>query len=333
MIRAANTLDALVAGLRGHLVSNADWQAVIALANHTLLTPALFSSLEQTGQIQRVPSDVRKYLQFIHDCNRERNMRLRAQLKEAVTALNKRGIVPVLLKGAVPLFLSRPVLPSSRMTSDLDIGVAAREEASAQACLEELGYLQVPNERGMARPQDAGLLELRPYRPHSFERPKLVLQNDLRVKVPSAQSRALHWILHDLVKEGDYLRGRIDLRHLHDLAQLAESDGIDWTALRASVPDRGVRNAIDTQLLAMHSFFGTSIPVECMQRPIIRLQHWRRVITSRHPVFGAPLRFAGNILWGARRLSRAQELARRDPVYLLRRIAIILLNGDLRSKI
>ncbi len=333
MIRAKNALDALIAGLRGRLTDKADWQAVIALANHTLLTPALFSSLEQAGQMQRVPSDVREYLQFIHGCNRERNLRLRLQLNEAVTALNKRGIVPVLLKGAVMLFLSRPAHPPSRMTSDLDLGVAASEEAAAQACLEELGYRQVPEGRGMSRPQDAGVLELRPYRTNGFESPKLIQQDDLRVKIPPAQSRALHWIVHDLLKEGDYWRGRIELRHMHDLAQLAESDEIDWTALRASVPDKNTRNALDTQLLALHYFFGTNIPAECAQRPIIRLQHWRRVFASRHPVFGAPLRLAGSLLWGTRRLSRIHELARRDPVYLARRIGLLLLNKDLRSKI
>lgn len=324
-------LDALIAGLRGRLVAPTDWQSVIALANQTLLTPALFASLEKAGLLEHVPGDVRDYLQFIRDCNRERNERLRAQLNEAVAALNGIGVAPVLLKGAVPLFLSRTV--PDRITSDIDLAVTARDEALAQARLEEFGYAQLSDGRGMARDRDVGVLELRPYRADGLGRPKLVRQGELLVKVPPAQSRALHWIVHDLLKEGDYWRGRIDLRHMYDLAQLAESEPVDWAALRGCLVDKSARNAVDTQLLALDRFFGTSIPSGCAARSMIRFQHWRRVFASSHPILGAPLRLAGNLLWGARRFSRVSELARRDPIHLARRITIVLLNKNVRSKV
>lgn len=328
---AAYPLDALIAALRGRLVDPPEWQGLIALANQTLLTPTLFTSLERAGFMERMPGDVRDYLQFIRGCNRERNVRLRSQLNEAVAALNGFGIAPVLLKGAVPLFRSPVAL--DRITSDIDLAVAARDEALAQACLEELGYVPLYDGRGLARDQDVGVLELRPYRADGFARPKLVRQGEYLVKIPPPQSRALHWIVHDLLKEGDYWRGRIDLRHIYDLAQLAESEPVDWAGLRASLPDKSARNAVDTQLLALYRFFGTSIPRECVERATIRFQHWRRVFASCHPILGAPLRLAGNLLWGARRFSRVRDLARHDPVHLAHRIAIVLLNKNLRSKI
>ena len=86
---------------------------------------------------------------------------MRAQLLEAVAALNRLGIVPLLLKGAVPLFLSQANQMPVRMTSDLDLSVDAADEAGAQKCLGELGYLPLADARGMARPQDVGVLELR----------------------------------------------------------------------------------------------------------------------------------------------------------------------------
>lgn len=331
MSKAEYPLDVLIAGLCGRLVAQPDWPAVIALANHALLTPALFVSLERAGLLPSLPNEVRDYLRFLHDRNRERNLRLRAQLVEAVATLNGVGITPVLLKGAIPLFLSRSV--PSRMTSDLDLAVAARDEAPAQACLEELGYRPVAEGRGMARPQDVGVLELRAYRPDGLGRPKLVQQDELLVNIPPAPSRALHWMMHDLLKEGDYWRGRIDLRHMYDLAQLAESGRIDWSALRAMLPDRTALNAVDTQLLALHRFFATEIPAACAGRPLVRFQHWRRVFAARHAILGAPLRLAGNLAWGVRRFSRVRDLVRRDPVYLLRRTAIILFNRSLRSKV
>ncbi|KUM26162.1 hypothetical protein AU467_04045 [Mesorhizobium loti] len=326
MRRRSNALEALVAGLRGCPADTADWRAVIALANRTLLTPDLFSSLLRAGQIGRLPRDVRKYLRFVHGCNRERNLRLRAQLHEAVAALNRRGIVPLLLKGAIPLFLSPTGRVPSRMTSDLDLAVEPAEQTVAKACLEELGYVEIAGARGMLRQQDVGVLELRPSSGSGFEPPKLVRRNGLRVNIPPVRSRALHWIVHDLLKEGDYWRGRIDLRHLHDLARLAESEDVDWTALRASLADPGARNALDTQLLALQHFFGTSIPAKCARRPMVRFQHWRRVFTATHPVIGAPLRLAGNLTWGTWRFSRADSLARRGSVDLARRIARKLSN-------
>lgn len=331
MTRRGKVLEVLMAGLRGCPSDKADWQAVIALANHTLLTPDLFSSLARAGQIHRLPQDVGEYLRFVHDCNRERNLRLRAQLGEAIAALNRRDIVPLLLKGAVPLFLSPAGRVPSRMTSDLDLAVEPAEEAAARICLEELGYVEVAGARGMARQQDVGMLELRPSRASGFEPPMLVQRDGLQVKIPPVQSRALHWMVHDLLKEGDYWRGRIDLRHLHDLAQLAESDDVDWTALQASVSDRSVRNALDTQLLALHHFFGTGIPAKCAQRPMVRFQHWRRIFTATHPIIGGPLRLAGNLVWGTWRFSRADGLARGGPFDLARRIARTLLNA--RTKI
>ncbi|MBS3651687.1 nucleotidyltransferase family protein [Pseudaminobacter sp. 19-2017] len=333
MIRAGNALEALIAGLRGGPIATPDVRAVIALANHTLLTPALFSSLARTGEIDRLPQDAREYLSFIHESNRQRNLRLRAQLNEAVAALNRCGITPVLLKGAVPLFLSPVDRLPSRMASDLDVSVEAADELRARACLERLGYVQVTGARGMARPQDVGILELRQSRAGGFETPNLVERNGLLAKIPSVQSRALHWILHDLLKEGDYWRGRIDLRHLHDLAELAEAEGVDWKALRASLPDQTARNALDAQLLALHQFFDIRIPAEWARRPIVRLQHWRRVFTAKHPVMGAPLRLAGNVAWGVRRVSRGDGLTRRRPVDLARRIVRTLFDLDIRAKV
>ncbi|MCG5480863.1 MAG: nucleotidyltransferase family protein [Ensifer alkalisoli] len=332
-MRAGKALDSLVTGLHGRVADEAEWEAVVALANHTLLTPALFASLAQSGQINRLPRDVHDYLAFIHDRNRHRNLRLREQLSEAVAALNGAGIVPILLKGAIPIFLSPVERLPNRMTSDLDIAVEADEEAPARACLEERGYRQVPDDRGMSRPQDAGILELRPYRPDGFLRQQPTERNGLLVTIPLPQARAMHWIMHDLIKEGDYWRGRMDLRHLYDLARLSDSEHLDWAELRKAMLDKSTRNALDTQLLSMHHFFGTKIPVESAGCLTARLQHWRRVFTVRHPVVGAPLRLAGNVIWGLRRLSRAQELARRNPVDLARRIGLILSNRGLRSKI
>lgn len=228
------------------------------------------------------------------------------------------------------MFLSQTV--PDRITSDIDLAVAARDEPLAQACLEELGYVCLSDGRGMVRDQDVGCWSCDRIVRMALDA-RSSCSGELLVKIASPQSRALHWIVHDLLKEGDYWRGRIDLRHLYDLAQLAESEPVDWAALRGALQGKSARNAIETQLLTLNRFFGTSIPLGFGASPTIRFQHWRRVFASSHPILGAPLRLAGNLYWGARRFSRVHDLARRDPIHLARRITTVLLNKDLRSKI
>ena len=332
MRRSRNALDVLIAGLCGRQAAVADWQAVIALANHTLLTPSFFSSLASTGQLDRIPEDVGEYLRFIYQCNRQRNFSLRRQLLEAVGALNRQGIVPVLLKGAISLFLCSADSVPDRITSDLDIAVETAEEQLARACLAELGYVEMTSGRGMVRPQDAGILELRPYRIPDCEPPKLMRRHGLVAKIPAARSLALHWMMHDLLKEGDYWRGRVDFRHLHDLALLAQQHELDWAAMRSSLPDQTARNAFDTQLLALRYFFGVSVPPEHLRRWLVQLQHWRRVLTVSHPIICIPLRLAGNVAWGLSRLQQSGAV-RRSPADLPNRMARILLDADIRSKL
>ncbi|AFL49691.1 hypothetical protein ABIE78_004537 [Sinorhizobium fredii] len=331
---ARGALEALIAGLRGQLVVTADWQALIALANHTLLTPALFDSLTQSDQSDRLPKEVHQYLRFIYECNRERNLRLRKQLHEAVVALNQCGIVPVLLKGAVPLFLSSGGRVPNRIMTDLDLAVEPDTLEVARACLINLGYAAVGfSGDGMGRPLDVGLLELRPIQRIDREPAKLASRCGVRARIPAPQSRALHWIMHDLVKEADYWRGRTDFRHLYDLALLAEEHEPDWAVLRASLPDRHTRNAFDTQLLALSHFFGAKVPEECVRRPLVRFQHWRRVFPLYHPFLGIPLRLVGNSLWALWRVLHGDGLALRNPFAMGRRAASILLDGDLGSKV
>src|SRR3990172_285349 len=106
MTRAAAALHALTSTLRGVSTDAADWTTMIDLANRTWLSPALYCSLVSSERLGELSADVRDYLSFIHARNRDRNLRLRNQLLEAISALNGVGIRPVLLKGAVGLFTS-----------------------------------------------------------------------------------------------------------------------------------------------------------------------------------------------------------------------------------
>ena len=180
---------------------------MIALANHTLLTPALFAVArpQRPGRRTAGRRSANIFASFT-TATATGDRRLSAQLSEAVAALNRRGVVPLLLKGAVPLFLASDDRFSSRMTSDLDLAVEAAEEPLALACLAELGYGELEGDRGMARARDAGPVEIRrTARPAGVELPAMVDRAGLKVRIDRAHARALHWNSHDLIKEGTYV--------------------------------------------------------------------------------------------------------------------------------
>jgi len=316
MTRAAAALHALTRSLRGELSKPVDWTAVIELANRSWLTPTLYCSLASAGRLGELPDEIRGYLSFIHARNRERNMRMREQLFEAIAALNGIGIRPVLLKGAIGLFTSPDARIGSRLMSDIDMGIGPSEFAAAKSRLFGLGYKPVDGDRALGRPSDAALLEPRPHefqftdlpgRPQSgrsqYLSPSLVTSRTACAYVPSPTDQASHLIRHDMLKEGDYWRGRIDLRHLHDLALLAGTDeGIDCDHLRHVMPRNPERNALETQLLTLHALFGIAIPGLDRRLSMVRLQFWRRMLVATHPAAGPPLRLAGNLFWGWKRM-------------------------------
>jgi len=310
MREASRDWEALAACLRAEPPASPNWGEIFEAANRTLLTPALFDALSRASQLDLLPEEARDYLEFIHSKNLERNIRLRAQLIEAVGQLNSVGIEPTLLKGAVRLFCDSDDRLGSRITKDLDLNVEEYEAEAAIRCLTSIGYQDLADTRGMWRPQDVGSLELhhRPsirsaayLRREHEQPPALVERAGARVRIPAPTSRALHWIVHDLIKEGDYWRGRIDLRHLYDLAELARSEErVDWHYLRDIMPDQLGRNVLETQLLALHRLFGSDIPADLRSRTIVRFHHWRRMFTARHPLVGAPLQIAGTVAWSTR---------------------------------
>jgi hypothetical protein len=307
----ARPVGALIAALRGLPPGVADWFPVVETANRSWLTPALFVALRDAGRLADLPDETREYLAFIHDRNRQRNLLLQSQLVEAVGALNRAGIQPVLLKGAGILFSTPDEALGARMMSDLDLLVEEAERPAADAVLASLGYHNAAGQHGVWRPQDAGVLELHGTGGGGLYGPSIlaaaqfavISHGAARARLPSPTFRALHLILHDQIKEGDYWRGSIDLRHLHDLAGLAaQPGGVDWAHLDAILTGRLRRNAFETQLLTLRELFGTPIPESIGRRLMPRAQHWRRMVQLRHPRLAAPLRLAGAMAWLGRRI-------------------------------
>lgn len=285
---------------RGEVPDNADWMSLISLANQTLTTPALMDVVERYPE--SIPQDVRRYVGEIFERNSLRNGRLSAQLAEALAALNEDKITPVLLKGSAVLVSSLPHRTGARLISDLDLLVSPEQAEAASSCLRKLGYsihyeAQVGAAKWYAdlkRPGDAGMIDLHQKPPgHGFfyglsgdvtQNCQLLSWKGTSVYIPSSTYHALMLIIHDQFQDADYWVGKIDLRHLLDLRDLArEPDSIDWKHLAFLVPGKLARHAIETQLVALSSLLAVDVPQELRSGIIPHIQHRRRMLQIRVP--------------------------------------------------
>ena len=278
-----------------------DWMSLLGLANQTLTTPSLMEFVSRFEQ--QIPEDVCLYVREMYQRNLTRNDRLAAQLAETVTAINARGITPVLLKGAAMLATAPHSRWGSRLITDLDIIVSPDETEAVLDGLFALGYSlhyqtspDVEKWRAdLKRPSDVGMIDLHRnapgpvffYRPAGdvLEHCKLTSIGGGSAYVPSATYQALTLIIHDQFQDHDYWIGNIDMRHLLDLRDLANSlEGIDWDKLAALTPSKLARNALESQLVTLSAMLGVDVPIRMRTRFIPRLQYRRRLTQARFPL-------------------------------------------------
>ena len=309
--KPGHALRLVTAAMRGRVPDEADWPLLLETANRGWIGPALFLGLDRGGLLDAIPDPVRDYLSLLHERNRERNRRLLAQLIEATRALNAAAIEPILLKGAIHLFTAEDDDLGWRMISDLDLSIAPEDVAPAKAALEALGYRGFGGDHELARPQDAGAIELHD-RPSTRSRrylsgdllacSPLVARGGAMVRIPSATARALHLIVHDMIKEGDYWSFRIDLRHLHDLAGLARSGGVDWCRLAADLSDPVARKALIVQARAIEDLFGIAIPPDLRSGRMTEARHLARLVCAGRGPAASAVRLAGAVSRGVHHL-------------------------------
>ncbi len=304
---------ALASCLRHEPQDEIDWNALIAIANRSWMTPQLLVALRECGAVDAAPGDVRDYLEFVHGQNLLRNRRLRAQLREAARALNACGISPTLLKGAVDIACETGDRLGARMMADLDILVKGAEVEPARAALRAIGYspLLADHPPCLARPGDVGAIELHgwpPQRRHYLSltgieaAPVVTILGSVRARIPPPGLRILQLAVHDHIKEGDDWRGSVDLRHLHDIARMLSSD-VDWPELRAIPRSRRERNALEDSLAMAGFLYGILVPPAPDRTLAQMLRHRRRLTPLLYPRLGMPLRRAGDVAWACRRIA------------------------------
>jgi hypothetical protein len=275
-----------------------DWQTVILIANTELLTPALWVALRDRQLTKYLPADVYDYLSELYRLNKTRNAHLRAQVIEVMQQLNAIDIEPLLLKGAVGLFVETFGDPGSRMMTDLDILVP---EDAAQACwntLREIGYRPVEDRQDqrttgpplsdwpagyrqhqhlhpLHRPGEYGTVEIHRSALAShcsgagllptqllWRNTEHIQASGAEMAVPTPTYRILHNLVHSVITDRAYLRGRIPLRPLHETAQMQINfrKSIEWENIREQFASCGKSKVLQGFLYLSHKYFNTPLP-------------------------------------------------------------------------
>ena len=267
-----------------------DWIGLIELANRHRLVPALQLVLVGQG-LQDTPSEeIRDYLGLITGLNEERNAALSLEIRQAVEALNRAGIEPMLLKGAAELLDARRP-DGGRMVGDIDLLLPPGHETEALDALDRLGFRRIKTYPAGAhsvadldRPGNCACIDLHralldpPFEGllpaiDVFARAETLERDGLRYALPAPRDRVLHALVHAQILEANYYGRRLCLRAARELLRM--SPGIDWVEIEAWAGARGLRPQLEAALLSARDVFGMAWP---LSRPATRtaIRHHRR---------------------------------------------------------
>jgi len=311
-MNTGRTLAALCHGLRGLPVAAADWTPILAAANRQLLAPALWVALRASGRATELPADVCDYLATLHRLNGDRNRALRRQAIELIGALNRSGIRPALLKGAIALFDGPYADPATRMMRDLDILIPGPSRTSAIEAIERLGYVLVKGYGGehhafgdFARPHDPGSVDLHTELvdpAHLLSASEVWSRGEPRETggvhyiTPCPTDRVLHNLLHAQIHHlGGYYRGELEVQQVFELAMLSHEFGsnIDWRFIENRMRSHRLATPLGSYLLAAQDLFGLAWPLMEAPDRLARLHYRRCKVQWESPA----LRWLG-VPWG-----------------------------------
>lgn len=313
---SAEDRDALGSRLRA--LTADDWFELLLAVNEELLGPAMWAALDRASLVSLVPEDVADYLSYLHAANELRAARMADQLRETVGALNRAGVVPVVLKGAICLVEERTGR-DGRMIADLDLLVREPDIPATCRTLADIGYGRLRDYPGhaqevadFARDGDPSAIDLhkdmiafgRHFGHVDGRRPlggeevlahaRTLSWRGTTLRVPTVSHQILHLILHDQLHDRDYFDGRVNLRHLLDTAQLTHKvDRDEFRSIAARLSRDGLGAATGAYLLAAEDLFGAVFPDNLRPGVWTRLLHDRRMARLGE----APDRLT--LLWGA----------------------------------
>lgn len=271
----------------GPLAPPPDWPALIARANRSLVTAALLPGLRRLGIAGPASPEAYAYLADLHRLNTHRNAGLRTLLDEVVTALNRNGVRPVLLKGA--RWLADPErLAGARIMADLDLLVDPADLAASGRALRGLGFAVVDGDTAdthavtFGRPRAPATIDLHfslrgangvlaTHEVIAASRPASGISD---ASTPSGTHDVLIGLLGSQIDGPNARLGFISLRPLQDVAAVAaaERSAIDWHEIRGRLAQTGLGHRADAWAAVAAALLGIEAPAE-MRRTVRARTH------------------------------------------------------------
>jgi hypothetical protein len=97
-----------------------DWDAVVNVSTAHYVFPALYCNFKRADFLKYLPVDLVKYMKYITDLNRDRNIQIIKQAQELNSLLLANNITPIFLKGTGNLLVEIYEDIAERMVGDID---------------------------------------------------------------------------------------------------------------------------------------------------------------------------------------------------------------------
>ncbi len=263
------------------------WQTLVDLAVAQDVLPALIYALDKRRLLPPVPPTMREGARIEHVTTRlaatyrqhlARQADLRDQLVTILGVLNRHGIVPVILKGAVHLTM-KTGWHEARSMRDIDILVRPSEAATANCLLISSGYRSDPD----PPPLDRHLPELRLLdRCGTIEihtealafTARHALMTDEVLQRAEARSFAgavlrslppewhmLHGMLHHQLADRGHARRLLAIKGVWEFAMVGgELSREGWCSIIEHAGERGIIDVLTSWIVQANWLFGLRIP-------------------------------------------------------------------------
>ena len=263
------------------------WQALVDFAVAQDVLPALIYALNRRCLLPPVPATMGEDARIKHVTTRltaayqehlARQADLRDQLATILGVLNRQGIVPVILKGAVHLTMNTG-WHEARSMRDIDILTRSSDAQAANQILLSIGYRSDPD----PPPLDRHLPELRlPHRSGAveihtealaFSARRVLTTEDVWMRAEAQtfagtsllvlppQWHLLHGVLHHQIADRGHARHLLAIKGLWEFAMVGSGlTPSAWNAIVEHAGERGVMDVLASWVAQANRLFGLKIP-------------------------------------------------------------------------
>lgn len=224
-----------------------NWNRFIAMGSNHLVLQTIYGKLLQYELTKYIPSEVHEHLKYIHTLNYQRNTGILQQVNSINTLFNRKGIVPLYLKGVGNIIDGLYSNIAERIMHDIDILVPDEQWELAVDILLQDGYLgrkvynlekrnETKHYPSLSKPGGIASVEIHRL-PLNFkysdaleinelwQNKKLIAGNN-ECYVMCDNHKIIHNFIHSQMVHGGNYYAKVSLRNLYDLFLLSRRENL-----------------------------------------------------------------------------------------------------------